>query len=370
MNTKDFIKKYKKKKSKDKKLNKFGVFLISYSGILVGIFLVLLVFLYGLLKDYEKSMPSHTMDKLIKEFTKDNIEQVLVDNSISVNDFESVSTIADYYREVLQDHEAFYKRKSGEYTNTSPVYLIKAGDTSIAKVTLAEGGRNGHNFTEWKVDKISIDGYIDANNEVTITAPTGAEVSLNGIKINDSYITQKDVTISSVKNVASFVTLPTNVVYKVSGLMAQPKIEATLKGTALEVKTEGKTTSISYPTDQALLDSQKSLIREIYQGYGKYIINRFSLAEASKYLVGTAKTNISDIPAVWAYLYGKTYTYEFKNENISNMVKYSDNCFTCNVAYDLIVKWNEGEKTYNTKLIYTFVKTKGAWYLADFSFDY
>ena len=83
-------------------------------------------------------------------------------------------------------------------------------------------------------------------------------------------------------------------------------------------------------------------------------------------MVGYANEYISDIPAVWAFLYGKTYTYEFNNENISNFRKYSDDCFSCDVYYDLYVDWKDGNKTYNTSVTYTFVKTDGEWYVADF----
>ena len=40
--------------------------------------------------------------------------------------------------------------------------------------------------------------------------------------------------------------------------------------------------------------------------------------------------------------------------------------FPCDVYYDLYVDWKDGNKTYNTSVTYTYVKTNGAWYVADF----
>lgn len=359
----------KKKSLGIKKLNKFGVFLVTYSAILITVIIVLLFLLNGLLKDYESSMPNNTMDKIVKQFTSDNIEQVLNDNSVNVNDFESVSTIADYFKGIMQDNEVTYKKKSGEFSSSTPVYVVQAGDTTIAKVTLAENGKNAHKFTEWKLGNISFDGYIDAENEITITAPSAAEVKINGIKISDSYITQKDVKFDPVRNVDAYVKTPTNVVYKVSGLITKPKITASLNGVDLEPKVDGKVCKINYPTDAALLESQKAMINNVNEAYGKYIINRGSLDTLNKYLVGTAKKNMSNIEAVWAFLYGKTYTYEFKNQKISDLVKYSDNCFSCNIYYDLYIKWADGDKTYDTSMTYTFVKTNSGWSLADFALN-
>lgn len=351
------------------KLGKFGVFLISYSAILISLIIVLLFFLYGLLKDYEKSMPNNTMSKIVKEFTPDNIEKVLTDNSVNINEFESVSSVADYFKTKMQDNEATFKKKSGEFTNTNPIYIVKAGDATIAKVTLIENGKNAHDFTEWKLGNISFDGYIDAENEITITAPSAAEVKVNGIIISDSYITQNDVKFDPVKNVDAYVKTPTNVVYKIGGLLATPNITATLNGVELEAKVDGKVCKVNYPTDAALLESQKSNIYAINEAYGKYLINRGTLDSLNKYLVGTARKNVSDIPAVWAFLYGKTYTYEFKNQKVSDLVKYSDNCFSCNIYYDLYIKWADGEKSYDVSMTYTFVKTNGGWSLADFALN-
>ena len=103
----------------------------------------------------------------------------------------------------------------------------------------------------------------------------------------------------------------------------------------------------------------------IAETYGRYIINRGSLEKLSSYMVGYAKEYVNDIPAVWAFLYGKTFTYEFQNEEVTNMQKYSDACFSCDIKFDLYVDWKTGNKTYNTNLTYTFVKINGNWVVAD-----
>ena len=112
--------------------------------------------------------------------------------------------------------------------------------------------------------------------------------------------------------------------------------------------------------------SMESRIYTIAEQYGAYIINRGSLSKLSSYMVGTAAEYVSDIPAIWAYLWGKSYTYQFNNESITNFRKYSDKCFSCDVYYDLYVDYKSGNTTYKTSLTYTFVKQNGTWMLADF----
>ena len=170
------------------------------------------------------------------------------------------------------------------------------------------------------------------------------------------------------KHVSNYVTTPVNTVYTVSNLLVQPQISVQLNGVELTVNadTKNNTYTAVYPSDDKLLADQQNYIKTVAESYGKYIINRGSLSTLSGYMLGYAKEYVSDIPAVWAFLYGKTYTYEFQNESISNFSKYSDNCFSCDVYYDLYVDYGTGNTTYNTSLTYTFVKTGGKWYVADF----
>ena len=83
--------------------------------------------------------------------------------------------------------------------------------------------------------------------------------------------------------------------------------------------------------------------------------------------IGNAKEYMSDIPAIDVYLIGRTFTYDITDENVSNFRKYSDDCYSCDVDYNLNVKWSSGSTTYNISLTYVFVKQNDKWMLADFS---
>ena len=167
--------------------------------------------------------------------------------------------------------------------------------------------------------------------------------------------------------------------YDVGQLIAKPDITAKLNGKDLTVDYDTSVSTpeprrcsttawlpIYYPSDDELYKSMESRIYTIAEQYGAYIINRGSLSKLSSYMVGTAAEYVSDIPAIWAYLWGKSYTYQFNNESITNFRKYSDKCFSCDVYYDLYVDYKTGNTTYKTSLTYTFVKQNGTWMLADF----
>lgn len=355
---------------KRRKAKGFKEFLMIYSGVLGVVILITWFLLYGLLKDYEAGRPATTMDNIISQFTVDNVEKLLDDSGVTYSEFENNQVVAEYLKSKLTEGTATYKKKSGEYSEDNPVYVVYAGDTAIAKVTLSADGKNGHNFTKWKMGAISFDGYADKKNSkaFTLNVPKGAQVTLNNVTVAASYITADDQQFDPCKHVSDYVTPPVNTVYTIPGLLVQPQISVKLGGVELEITSDTKnnTYTAKYPSDDALLAQQQDYIKTIAESYGKYIINRGSLSTLSGYMLGYAKEYVSDIPAVWAFLYGKTYTYEFQNESITNFCKYSDDCFSCDVYYDLYVDYKTGNTTYNTSLTYTFVKTGGKWYVADF----
>ncbi len=354
-------------KKRKKKFSNFKKFLCIYCGILLIVGVVVLIMLHSLLKDYEEGIPSGAMDKVAEQFTPDGIGKLLADSNVTVNEFETTDTIAEYFKDKLSEGAVSYKKKAGEYSEKTPVYVVYAGDTPIAKVELASAGKNAHKFNKWTIGTVSFGDYTKNLAEVKITAPTGAEVYVNGVEVSDTYKTESAVEFAPCLHVSDYVTTPTNDVYDVGQLIAQPVITAKLNGKDLTVdydKKKGYT--VNYPSDDELQKSMESRIYTIAEQYGAYIINRGSLSKLSSYMVGTAAEYVSDIPAIWAYLWGKSYTYQFNNESITNFRKYSDNCFSCDVYYDLYVDYQTGNTTYDTSLTYTFVKQGGTWMLADF----
>ncbi len=350
-----------------KKLSGFKKFLCIYCGILLAAGVVLLVMLYSLLKDYEEGMPSGAMDKIVNQFTADGIGKLLSDSEVTVNEFETTDTISEYLKNKLNDGEVSYKKKAGEYSEKTPVFVVYAGDTPIARVELKSEGKNAHKFNKWTLGAVSFGDYSKSDSDVKITAPTGAKVYINGVEVSDTYKTESEVKFSPCLHVSDYVTTPTNDVYDVGQLIAQPDITAQLNGKELTAEYDKKTGyTLYYPSDEELYNSLESRIYTIAEQYGAYIINRGSLSKLSSYMIGTAADYVSDIPAIWAYLWGKSYTYQFNNESISNFRKYSDDCFSCDVYYDLYVDYQTGNTTYATSLTYTFVKQKGTWMLADF----
>lgn len=355
-------------KEKKKKLSRFAKFIIIYSSVAFAAMLAIWGLLYLFLQDYEEGRPSVTMDKIMSDFNAENVDKVLKSSNLTTNEFETIDTITKFLESRLEGQTASYRKANGEYSENTPVYMVYAGDTPLAKVELTEAGKNFFKFTKWQIGNISTYDISPKTPSVTvtITVPSGSAVSLNGVSVGNKYIKNDSITFEPCKNIGEFVATPTVTEYEVSGLLFEPDIAVEYNNIPLTLSGGDGIYTCSYPEDAVLLEAQKDTIINTAETYGKYIINRGSLDSLKNLMVGRAETYISDIPAIWAFLSGKQYTYEFRNENITNFKKYSDNCFSCDMYYDLYVNWGYGDKTYETSMTYVYVLIDGNWYVADF----
>ncbi len=353
-------------KEEKKKLSGFKKFLIIYPTVFVAIMVIILILLSGLLKDFEASEPDNKMDEVVKDITIDNIESLIKESNIKLSEFEDTDVIVDSFKDKMKDKDITFKRKSGEFKPSDPVYQVLAGEEPIAKVTLESDGKNSHNFTTWKLGEITFNDYVEEGNEISIYAPKNAVVKLNGIEVNESYKVGEDTVVPETKNVGEYTDVVYMSNYTIKDLKVEPEITVELSGTKLNVVKDKNVFKSEFPTDETLLAEQKDYIINIMEHYGKYIINRGNLPKLLSYTVGKAHTYLSDIPAVWAYLYGMTYTYEFRNESVTNLIKYSEDCFSVEVYFDLYVDYTSGNNTNKTSMTYIFVKKDNAWVLADF----
>ena len=263
---------YKKKR----RLKGYWKFLAIYSGVLAGLIVIGLIWVYGLLGAYEKGMPDVAMDNIIRtQFSSENIDNLVNQNAGEVSPYEDVDNVRKYLENTVNGNLTF-ARKSGEYTNDSPVYLVKSDDKNIAKVSLKETGKNRRGFSVWAVDAVTFGEFLGKDNAITITAPSDAVVTINGKQAGEDIIRKQDVPVEIAKNVGDYVKVPCNNVYRIEGLMAEPEITAVLNGRQLELKKDDNadgTYTAAYPSDDELLAGQSDNIKNINIEYGLSLIH-------------------------------------------------------------------------------------------------
>lgn len=348
---------------KRKKRFNFKRFLFIYSMVLIAVAVVTLVVLFVFLNDYEKSMPVNEMKTIVNQVKSGKLDKLMNKSDIQFTEFETEDSFKDDVKELAKDNEITYSKKLGEYSAQNPVYVVKAGDTAICKVALKTKKKGGF-FNEWQLDNVKFGSFSD-DNELKINVPSGSKLYINDVEVSDSYRTETAVNFEPCLNVSKYVKAPTNDVYTITGLNVEPEVKVVFKDKELQTSKDKNTITAYYPEDESIKDTASKLGLEVLECYGKYIINRGSLDTLSGYMVGKARSYVENIPAVWAFLVGKKFTYEFRDEQTSNLRVYSSDCFSIDVSCNLYVDWTDGNKTYETAYTFTFVKVKDKWKVAD-----
>ncbi|NCB73489.1 MAG: nuclear transport factor 2 family protein [Clostridia bacterium] len=178
---------------KRKKLSGFSRFLLIYSAAFLVVVAVALVFFWKYIAAYEISRPEHEMDDVVLAMEtyegSSDLAKVFV-----VSDFEDKDTVfSDIYSTYIEGQSCTYRKMAGEYTDDTPVYVLRAGSTDWFKLSLKPKGENaaGYGFQLWELSTLEL--LKENTRTVTILVPPGASVSVNGIAVSDDYITDDHV---------------------------------------------------------------------------------------------------------------------------------------------------------------------------------
>lgn len=351
------------------RLNGFAGFLLVYASLLVLLITLGLYYVWNLLIDYEAGMPDVNMEKFLVEFEAGNIEKLLLEYPVTVNEYDTEESVRQAYVSMVSDKELSYSKLTGKYTNAAPVYEIHAGDDVIAVAYLSETGKNKHGFSVWDMTDVIFDGYGPARESVSVKVPGSAVVAVNGNVIDEKYLAETQP-VDMTANLSEYVKrIPEYKVYKLENLIKIPQIEVSGEYIKEVLDTE-YTVAYDFDTDDSLEEEVENRIMAMAHEYGAYIINKGDLGSLKNYMVGKAREYVSNIPAVWAYLWNEEYTFNFTDEKIDNFVRYGEDCFGCDISYTLNVFYRTSRSiSYDTYMRCMYVKQDGVWYLADFMLE-
>lgn len=176
-----------------RRLSKFSRFLLIYSAVFLAFIAVGLLFFWKYIEAYEISRPENAMEEIV--LSLDNVSATdTLKTAFSVSEFENKDKVFEEISgKYLQGQEYTFRKMPGEYTDDTPTYIFRSGTTDLLKIDLApkSGEDAGFGFRLWEVSAVSL---LEGNTRtVTIQVPPDTAVSVNGIAVADSYITDDHV---------------------------------------------------------------------------------------------------------------------------------------------------------------------------------
>jgi len=205
-------------------------------GVIVGVILIviggILGYLWRNLALYEKSSPDKLLAQYLRPLVTGGLPRLLITEASKPAKYEASTDKDAYIRELLGSGELLYKRAADESDHEHDVYLFKAGEVTIAAVTLVK--RPAGRFGFW--DPLKIDIRMPEYGDLRVITPVDAVVHVNGIELFEEDIHRDQVEYKDMPRIPE--DKAESVIrreYKLLGLYRPPLLEAWLiKGDSLE----------------------------------------------------------------------------------------------------------------------------------------
>lgn len=208
--------------------------LLIYIGLFLLAAVAVLVLLWRVMAAYERSLP----EKALLPYTEEGGDLLLDAAARAQNDDEALLDFL--YPLKLEGRELTFRKKTGEYTASKPVYSILADGEAYFTVILKEGDDLGFGMKCWTVDTVTADEayFATERHTLTVTAPAEAEVRVNGRLLTAADIEADGLYYRDLNPYEASQATLTCTEYRVEGLFTPPAVVVVYEGVALNAARE------------------------------------------------------------------------------------------------------------------------------------
>lgn len=171
----------------------FARALILYTVVLVVAAVAVMAVLWKYLEAYEFTRPENVMSQF-EQMADEQYWETAITSSFAVtpSEFETKSQLEDELcLSLLRDGKMTYV-KDEAYTDAAPVYLVSVNGVELCRVYMSPqaGGEAGFGLQYMSINKVELlaDFIAPKARSITITAPVGATVMVNGIAVSENYL--------------------------------------------------------------------------------------------------------------------------------------------------------------------------------------
>jgi hypothetical protein len=357
----------KKAKKKVKKSRKFKRGLLIYVAALAVLIIGVWIFFYSFIDGYEKGMAYNKIAQIAAQANENGIETILEDVEAS-NDFEDKASIIEYVKKLVLDKDITYK-ESKETTPNEPVYELCVDKKAFAKVYLKQDGYIKHHFKNWVIQTVDVADYLPEGSDITVLVTNDSTLYINDKAVDDTYITMEEATVDALVNVEQYLSsVPKVKKYEVKGFIETPVVKVVdADGNSLPVSQNEKVYEVGYSNDSATESEFATYVGDVSYAYAR------NFANLGKNIFNYIMPNsdlYANIESATTYFYpdSKISNTEFTSREITDFIRYSEDCFTCHVKYEYTIYftgYSIDKDVSSVDMIWTFVNYNGLWYLTN-----
>ncbi len=353
------INKKKKKKKKKKHLlkkrtrkmlkrNSFKIFLAAYALILIILGLIFLGYTENCLKQYEESQSIYEAEKFFNNFSAElSAGQFPAEINLAefVGPFDSEESVKEMFLSSALQGTLSFRKAPDSYNTEEPVYQILAGEKPIVEYSYTAVNERPLfailTIMDWQL--VSVQPCMPfGSNDVIINTPGNYTVTVNGVTLDDSYISGESSSDDIFQYASEYIDISAKKEYKIEGLKFEPEVKIyDESGNEVEYTVNGNVLSVDYvstddvPTDvyNTSLDLAKTwslFMSADLSGanYGLATVQGIVVKDSYYYNLAKEYATGVDITFTSAHTLG-----EFTEVVVDDYIKYSDICYSCHIHF-------------------------------------
>lgn len=355
-----------------RKLPTFYIVLIICWAVALALLSIALLVIRTYLADYESTQPKYIAEKVFEEyFSPADFSAILDFSDTNKSTFEANETLAAYLSSIVEGKElSFHSVSSGASTDVQQ-YVVKytedEKDIKIASFTLAKTGeKSKKGFDKYALEDFEL--FYPAQKSVSVKVTKGAVPYINGVMLDESYITEDNIESESCLHMPEGVEGIKYTIYTLEGLVSTPEVTVKAADDVLLhvfYNDEANCYESEPAYDKALAAEYNEYVIKAAEAYAAYMQNDYAWAKVSPYFEkGTELYNSMRSTLLWAVIDHDSY--HFENAEASQFYRYDDNTFSCRVKLTHVLKRSRLED-YRDYMDVTFYlrKVGGAYLIYD-----
>ena len=216
----------KKIYTEEQKRGRFWLWLAIVAEVFLILVVVGLAFLWQLMEAFEASRPQNAIEAYMEGVSAERLGGM---DTTTIERVDANIQTPEECRKFIADAlgNITYAKNTKLTNDTQMVYMILNSGKSIGRVTMTVVDTDDYGFEYWAVTQEEYDFSNLMGEAASITVPSEYRVYANGVLLDESYITQRDIHYSVLEEYYDKYDLPTMCTYTAGPILGETELAVT-----------------------------------------------------------------------------------------------------------------------------------------------
>lgn len=295
-------------------------------------FLVILIagsiILSSVIGEYNKGLAETVSENFFNEtFTNLDTEKIIEMSGVTPSEFETKDDIKNYIEKSMSDNLTYTSISS---EGDDKKYIVKSGDFKVASFTLSADEKGDYHPK-------SLELHLSKSSKNVYKVLGNSTLYINGVKVSDSYITERSEHISS-SVLPEGVPKLEWVTYTVEGLTATPDIKLLDRN---GIETDFSQDNSGVYNENIIYDEQDAdIVERVLKGAKQYAIcMQEDASKASVFPYFERGTDLYEsFRMVENFFVWDHSSYEILDEKVTEFLRYDENTVSMRISFTHVLK--------------------------------